>query len=140
MRIKAGDILMTGSGETKEDIGKTIVFLGDEAYIGGDVILFRQADNDSCFLSYALNDESAKAFRYKAAKGDIIVHIYANSLKNLEVALPPLPVQREIAAYLDEKCAAIDGAIANKRKSIEELTALKSRIIADAVTGRMEVE
>ena len=140
VRIKSGDILMTGSGETKEDIGKTIVFLGEEAYIGGDVILFRQADNDSRFLSYALNDESAKAFRFRVAKGDIIVHIYANSLKNLEVALPPLPVQREIVAYLDEKCAAIDGAIANKRKSIEELSALKSRIIADAVTGRMEVE
>lgn len=59
---------------------------------------------------------------------------------NMSIPLPPLPVQREIVAYLDEKCAAIDGAIANKRKSIEELTALKSRIIADAVTGRMEVE
>lgn len=139
VKIQTGDILMTGSGETKEDIGKTIVFMDKEAYIGGDVILFRQTGNDSRFLSYALNDEAAKEFRFKAAKGDIIVHIYANSLKNLEVLLPPLPVQREIAAYLDEKCAAIDKAIAGKRKSLEELGALKSRIIADAVTGRMAV-
>lgn len=61
-------------------------------------------------------------------------------LKDTRLLIPSSIEQREIAAYLDEKCAAIDGAIANKRKSIEELSTLKSRIIADAVTGRMEVE
>ena len=140
VRIHDGDILMTGSGETKEDIGKTVAFFGSEAYIGGDVILFRQATEDSKYLSYVLNGEEAKAFRYRVAKGDIIVHIYASVLKSFAIPLPPVDEQREIAAYLDEKCAAIDKAIGNRKAAIEELVALKARIVADAVTGRMEVE
>ena len=140
VRIHDGDILMTGSGETKEDIGKTVAFFGSEAYIGGDVILFRQATENSKYLSYVLNGEEAKAFRYRVAKGDIIVHIYASVLKSLAIPLPPADEQREIAAYLDEKCATIDKAIENRKAAIEELVALKARIVADAVTGRMEVE
>lgn len=75
------------------------------------------------------------------AKGilEIRLKIAPVSLFGMYVPFPPLSVQREIVAYLDEKCAAIDGAIASKRKSIEELGALKSRIIADAVTGVLKV-
>ena len=41
-RIKYGDVLFAGSGETIEDIGKSVVSLiEEEAYCGGDVILFR---------------------------------------------------------------------------------------------------
>lgn len=41
-RIKKGDLLFTGSGETKEEIGKAVAFLGDvEAYAGGDIIILR---------------------------------------------------------------------------------------------------
>lgn len=58
----------------------------------------------------------------------------------LLIPLPPIDEQREIAAYLDEKCAAIDKAIGNRKAAIEELVALKARIVADAVTGRMEVK
>lgn len=40
-RIAKGDLLFTGSGETAEEIGKCVAFLGDEsAYAGGDVIIF----------------------------------------------------------------------------------------------------
>ena len=59
---------------------------------------------------------------------------------NMRILLPPFDEQREIAAYLDEKCAAIDKAIENRKAAIGELVALKARIVADAVTGRMEVE
>ena len=69
-----------------------------------------------------------------------IPHYTKDKVLSTPIPLPPLPVQREIVAYLDEKCAAIDKAIENRKAAIEELTALKSRIIADAVTGRMEVE
>ena len=41
IKIIKGKILLTGSGETKEDIGKCIVYTGEvDAYAGGDVIIF----------------------------------------------------------------------------------------------------
>lgn len=106
----------------------------------GFAVLRAKPEVNSRFLSYAVKSETLKDDIIRNSIGVSYPAINATDLIKLSIPLPPLPVQREIVAYLDEKCAAIDGAIANKRKSIEELTALKSRIIADAVTGRMEVE
>ncbi len=53
---------------------------------------------------------------------------------NTHVALPPLPEQERIAAYLDASCAAIDTAVAAKRRQLETLDALRKSIIQKAVT------
>lgn len=139
MRISKGDILMTGSGETKEDIGKTIVFNGEEAFIGGDVILFRQEKNNSTFLSYALNSQYAKGYRYRESKGEIIVHIYASSLKRLFLALPPIEEQIKVVKYLDGQIDAIESEIGVINKQISLLQERKQIIINDAVTGKVKV-
>jgi type I restriction enzyme S subunit len=139
VRITKGDLLMTGSGETKEDIGKTIVFHGDESFIGGDVILFRQQNNDSTFLSYALNSQYAKDFRYKESKGEIIVHIYASSLKRLFLALPPIEEQIKVVKYLDGQIDAIDSEIDVINKQISLLQERKQIIINEVVTGKVRV-
>ena len=52
---------------------------------------------------------------------------------------PPLPEQRAIADYLDEKCGAIDAAIAEAKKGIEEYKAWKKSLIFEAVTGKRRV-
>lgn len=139
VRITKGDLIMTGSGETKEDIGKTIVYHGDEAFIGGDVILFRQQNNDSTFLSYALNSQYAKDFRYKESKGEIIVHIYASSLKRLFLALPPIEEQIKVVKYLDGQIDAIDSEIDVINKQISLLQERKQIIINEVVTGKLRI-
>lgn len=139
VRITKGDVLLTGSGETKEDIGKTIVYLGDEAFIGGDVILFRQQNNNSTFLSYALNSQYAKDYRYKESKGEIIVHIYASSLKRLFLALPPIEEQIKVVKYLDGQIDAIDSEIEVINNQISLLQERKQIIINEVVTGNIKV-
>jgi type I restriction enzyme S subunit len=52
----------------------------------------------------------------------------------LQVPLPPLDEQRRIAAYLDESCAAIDAAIAAKRKQIDVLADLQHVMVFNAIT------
>ena len=42
--------------------------------------------------------------------------------------LPPLPEQQRIAAYLDASCAAIDAAVAAKRRQLETLDGLVEEI------------
>jgi type I restriction enzyme S subunit len=51
----------------------------------------------------------------------------------------PLDEQREIADYLDSKCAAIDTLISKKQQFIDELTAYKKSLIYEYVTGKKEV-
>ena len=46
-------------------------------------------------------------------------------LKDTRLFLPPLSEQKRIAAYLDASCAAIDAAVAAKRRQLETLEALR---------------
>lgn len=139
VEVHKNELLMTGSGETKEDIGKTIVFLEDKAYAGGDVIIFKQENNNSTFLSYALNSSYAKNFRYKESKGEIVVHIYANAIRRLYLALPDITEQNTIVEYLNNKVGIIDSEISVVSKQISLLQERKQIIINDVVTGKVKV-
>ena len=58
---------------------------------------------------------------------------------NMFIPLPPLSEQKQIAAYLDKKCTAIDSNIASRQSLIEKLTAYKKSLIYEVVTGKKEV-
>ena len=55
-RLAKSDILFAGSGETKEEIGKAVAYVGDdEAYAGGDIVILSPHSESSEFLGYLLN-------------------------------------------------------------------------------------
>lgn len=56
----------------------------------------------------------------------------------MPIVIPTLSEQREIADYLDKKCAAIDSLIEKKQQFIDELTAYKKSLIYEYVTGKRE--
>ena len=66
-------------------------------------------------------------------------NISQNKIKNESFLSVPYEEQCQIVAYLDEKCARIDSAITNLRKQIDEISELKSRLISDVVTGKIDV-
>ena len=53
---------------------------------------------------------------------------------SLPLIFPPFSEQQTIAAYLDASCAAIDAAVAAKRRQLDTLEALRKSIIQRAVT------
>lgn len=65
-----------------------------------------------------------------------IPHVNGQALINLSLILPPLPEQSAIAAFLDEKTAKIDQAIAQKERLIELLKERKQILIQELVTGK----
>lgn len=139
--IYKGDILFSGSGETKEDIGKNIVYLGDEkAFAGGDVIIFRQNQNDALFLSYALNTQGVRFCKLIESKGEIIVHIYASNLRDIKIPLPPLQEQKAIAEFLDTQITKIDLTIEKTKEQITLIKEYKTSLINQAVCGRIQLK
>ncbi len=52
---------------------------------------------------------------------------------------PPLEEQKEIADYLNAKCAEIDRLIAKKEQLVKELESYKKSLIYEVVTGKREV-
>ena len=61
-------------------------------------------------------------------------------LKNLYVIVPPFNVQKEIAEYLDARCAEIDDVIKAKQMQLISLKGHKESIIFEYVTGKKRVK
>lgn len=100
-QIQAGDILFAGSGETAEEIGKCVAYIGNErAYAGGDVIILRLKKGDPEYLGYLLNHEIVKRQKSRLGQGYSVVHIYSSHLKDVVAPLPSAPEQRKIANIL----------------------------------------
>lgn len=55
-------------------------------------------------------------------------------MRSISIPVPPLSIQHQIAAYLDQKCTQIDALIANQQKQIEKLKAYKQSLITETVT------
>ena len=137
--ITKGDILFAGTGELVEEIGKNIVFMGDEpCLVGGDIIIMKHSQNP-IFLNYAMNSLYVQEQKSKGKMKLKVVHISATDIGNLLVALPSIEEQKQIADFLDEKCNKIDGLITKKEKIIEELEVYQKSIIYEYITGKKEV-
>ena len=60
-------------------------------------------------------------------------------LQNFPVALPPLPEQHAIVENLEDATVAVDAAIARARRQIDLMQEYRTRLIADMVTGKLDV-
>lgn len=73
------------------------------------------------------------------ANGNVIQIINSTTQGNISCIVPSISEQREITAYLDAKCAEIDGLIAKKAQLAKELESYKKSLIYEVVTGKREV-
>ncbi len=139
-KITKGDLLFAGSGETLEEIGKTIVFNTNETetvYAGGDIVILSPIDteNNSTYLSYQLNSPIAVKQKRKIGQGHSVVHIYSSELKKLEIPIPPLPEQQKIAAIL----RSCDTTIAAVQKLIAALQRRHKALMQQLLSGKKRV-
>lgn len=95
------------------------------------------ANQNFQYMFYCL--KSIQPHLIKKAVGGGQPNISQEIIKSLWVPLPPLDEQKEIADYLDAKCAEIDGLIAKKEQLVKELESYKKSLIYEVVTGKREV-
>ncbi|NQV01283.1 MAG: restriction endonuclease subunit S [Bacteroidia bacterium] len=137
IRIKKNEILFAGSGETVEDIGKAVVFIGDEeAYAGGDIIIFSPSLPNSIFLSYCLNSKLVINQRSKFGQGHSVVHIYSRDLSELLVPVPTIEEQSRISRLFIK----IDDKVDFLREKKNEYEQLKKGLMQQLLTGAIRVK
>lgn len=135
-KIKFGDILFAGSGETIDEIGKSAAYLiNEECYAGGDIIIFTPKGVDSLFLSYFLNVGEARKKLRELGQGQSVVHIYKSDLENVSLHLPILPEQKRIVAVLE----TWDQAIEKLAKKIEIKKNIKKGLMQNLLTGKIRL-
>jgi type I restriction enzyme S subunit len=138
--VQFGDVLFAGSGETIDEIGKSAVNLIEgDVVCGGDVLVFRpNREVDPRFLGYAADCRSSIHQKARMGRGITVMHIYADELKYLYIALPPLSEQAAIVRFLDHADRRIRRAIRAKQKLISLLNEQKQAVIHRAVTRGLD--
>ncbi len=133
-KIKKGDILFAGSGETKNEIGKSIAFIGnEEAYAGGDIVIFTPNTGDSTFLGYLLNAPNIADQKASKGQGDAVVHISAAALSSIKIPFPPTEKeQHAIAKALSD----VDGLLGALDALIAKKLAIKQAAMQQLLTGK----
>jgi len=102
--IEYGDVLFAGSGESAEEIGKVVTYIGnDTAYAGGDIVIFRPNEPQSgLFFGYYLNSSFINQQKSQSGQGHSVVHLYGKNVENIDVVIPNLKEQQKIAAILSK--------------------------------------
>lgn len=135
--VENGDILFAGSGETLDEIGKSIAYLGNEkAFAGGDIIILRNEKADSHFLSFLLNSQIFFSQSRKKGQGHSVVHIYPSGLRKIKVPIPKIDEQKMIAKTLFD----LDGVIENLYERNKVLSETKKGLMQQLLTGKTRVK
>ena len=98
-------------------------------------------DVSAKFIWYYLNNKMVRSYISSLSTGtsSTMQNISQGQFGNISVCLPDSNEQKEIADYLDAKCAEIDGLIAKKEQLVKELESYKKSLIYEVVTGKREV-
>ena len=124
-----------------DETPRTVGLVDTEGMITGAYTAFRV--NSEIALSeyvynYFLCVDNIKALKpyysglRKTVRADKFLQIY--------IPLPPLDEQRAIVAYIDEKCKKIDTLVSELQAEIDYMKEYKQRLIADCVTGQVNVQ
>ena len=134
--VVSGDILFACTGELVEEIGKNVLYRGDQPCAAGGDIMVASHDQHPAFLNYYLNCHSSQ-FQKSRNKAKLkVVHIRTSDIENLVVLLPPRCDQERMAKFLDERCSEIDSIMVQTNASIEDYKVLKKALVFETVTGK----
>ena len=138
--VRKGDLLVCEGGE----VGRCAFWKNQLSICGFQKALHRVRALD-------LNRDSPRFFFYQmqlaagrgifAADGNesTIAHLTCEKLRRHRFAFPPFEEQKSIADSLDEQLQHLHTAVARTEREIELLREYRTRLVADVVTGKLDV-
>lgn len=97
---------------------------------------------DTSFANYMFRSKNHIPYYYICSKGigSIQRNLDWDQLKQKKLFLPPIEEQREIVSYIEHKTTEIDRLVVELTYQVEYLKEYKQRLIADVVTGKINVQ
>ena len=132
-----GDIFFTREAPVGE---ACLVPNADNLCMGQRVMFFRPEDNsDARYIMYSIYGPLVREYIASKNSGSTVGHLKLGQVACIPIFYCPPLEQKEIADYLDAKCAEIDELIAKKEQLVKELESYKRSLIYEVVTGKREV-
>ena len=105
---KPGDVVIAAVGETVEDVGKAVAWLGTtDVAIHDDCFLYRSDVLEPKFVSYYLRTETLNREKAKYVARAKVKRLSGESLAKLVIPVPPLEKQKQIVGVLDQFDAVV---------------------------------
>lgn len=101
-KVDPGDIVVTNTSENIEDVGKAVAWLGDAQIVTGGHATVLKHRQEPKYIAYWLQSPSFQVQKRKLATGTKVIDVSAKQLATINIPVPPVEVQREIARVLDE--------------------------------------
>lgn len=124
-KLQYGDVLVTMSSETPEEVGYTAVVTNKEnpeCYLNSFCFIYRLFDNESIdakFLIYLFSSEAYRTAVVRIAQGITRFNISKTKFKEIELAIPESKNEQrkiaEVLAFIDTQIAEYD----KKTKTLE---------------------
>ncbi|MEX2554610.1 MAG: hypothetical protein WEB06_03140 [Actinomycetota bacterium] len=136
--VHAGDLVLNNQQAWRGSVGVSAYHgIVSPAY----VVLALSSGLDRRYADYLFKSRVMVAQFVTSSKGvgDIQRDIHTPWLKNVRVPLPPLPEQTAIASHLDRAFEKLDRQLSFCEREIELLREYRDRLIADVVTGKLDV-
>jgi type I restriction enzyme S subunit len=138
-RIEANDIVLRLTDLQNDQKSLRVGLSQERGIVTSAYLTIRpNADCIADYLAYVIKVFDFKKGFYGIGSG-VRQSLKFSEVKKIFIALPPLPEQREIAAYLDRAVTRIDAVVARRKAQVEKLEAFKRSLIQEYVTGKREV-
>lgn len=143
LTLKADDVILTKDSETPDDIGVPAWVPKD---LPGVVCAYHlgmlRPDPDRVlgeFLFRAIGSTRTAQQFHVLATGVTRFALGKHDVKNAVIALPPIEEQRAICRWITNKCQPLVDAITRTEEEIKLIREYRDRLVADVVTGQVDV-
>ncbi|WP_026054647.1 restriction endonuclease subunit S [Leptospira weilii] len=103
-KVNKGDVIITNTSENLEDVGKAVLYLGEQqAVTGGHATIFKPSKIIlGKYFVYCTQTNFFADEKRKYAKGTKVIDVSANDMAKIQIPIPPLAEQEEIVRILDK--------------------------------------
>ena len=135
-RPSAGDLIYCRN----VGVGAATVVETDEAFaMGQDVCLLRSKDQNPYFLNHFLQSDAMRAQLEMILVGSTFRRVNVDDVRALTIVVPPLVEQARLVDLIDFEVAPMKLASEKAQLEITLLREFRTRLVADVVTGQVDV-
>lgn len=133
--VKKGDVLLTKDGV---NTGNTLINTFEEEVSLLSSVCFIRCGNElnNEYLCQYLNSDNLRKSINEKMTGNAIKRLTLTTIKSMEIALPPIIEQKQIASIL----SSFDEKISKENAKLFQLTKVKKGLIQSLLTGKVRVK
>ena len=141
-RIRRGDVIITKDSEEWTDIAvpSLVEYEADDLVCGYHLAILRPgATVRGAYLTNALLSRPVAVQFHIEAKGVTRYGLSHSGIKDVVLPLPPVSEQDTIVASINVQTKEIEQTIAATKREIDLIREYRTRLVADVVTGKVDV-